>query len=535
MWVAACAGKQRVAVALPGPGTGVLADRFFGAYHEPANHMVLLTGLEKDVFEMKVVSGVGLWVCTATIAVLVSSCKSMAPDYVRPEAPVPENYMVAAAPLPAEPAPGLHWRQFFTDPALRQLIDMALEHNRDLRAALLRVEEARAAYGIQRSERMPDVSLGGQGVRSRMPADLSPAGRSMVGSEYRAEAGLTSWELDLWGRVRSLEQGALESWLATEAAGQAVKTSLIAEVATVYLALRETGQRLDVTRETVASRERSYQIFQRRYEAGATAKLEVTQVRTLLTQAQVLQAQLEQQQAMWFNTLRLLAGDSALAVLQQQQVGQAVMQAALQPGLPSALLTSRPDIIAAEHRLRAANANIGAARAAFFPRIALTGSFGSASAELDDLFGSGSKTWTFMPSISLPIFDGGRRRANLELSRVRSELAVAQYEQTIQNAFREVADALAVRHWLGKQLEARQVARDAQSERARLAQLRYDNGSAAYLEVLDAHRDLLATEQQLISTRYAVLISQVDLYRALGGGAYEPEQDGTIRPISSSE
>ena len=238
---------------------------------------------------------------------------------------------------------------------------------------------------------------------------------------------------------------------------------------------------------------------------------------------------------MWFNTLRLLAGDSALAVLQQQQVGQAVMQAALQPGLPSALLTSRPDIIAAEHRLRAANANIGAARAAFFPRIALTGSFGSASAELDDLFGSGSKTWTFMPSISLPIFDGGRRRANLELSRVRSELAVAQYEQTIQNAFREVADARAVRHWLGKQLEARQVARDAQSERARLAQLRYDNGSAAYLEVLDAHRDLLATEQQLISTRYAVLISQVDLYRALGGGAYEPEQDGTIRPISSSE
>lgn len=467
---------------------------------------------------MKTATGAGKLVLVAAVTMTLTGCLSLAPEHVRPDAPIPHVYADPTNTTgAASAAQSLHWRDYFTDPVLQQLIAAALDNNRDLRKALLRVEEARAAYGIQRSERLPDVNLGGQGSRARMPADLSPSGRSMVGSEYRAEVGLVSWELDLWGRVRSLEQSALESWLATEAASQAVQTMLIGEVAHAYLTLRELEQRVAVTRETVASRERSYQIFQRRYAVGATAKLEVTQVQTLLTQAQALLAQLELQRAAQRNALRLLAGDAAMPLLQQAESTMPEL-ARVQPGLPSDLLTLRPDIIAAEHQLRAANANIGAARAAFLPRIALTGSFGTASAELDNLFESGSKAWTFMPTISLPIFDGGRRRAGLELSQVRREMAVNDYEQSIQNAFRDVADALAASHWLAEQYAVQRVARDAQAERARLAQLRYDNGSAAYLEVLDAQRDLLDAEQQLIGTGRAVLSSRVSLYSALGGG-----------------
>lgn len=479
---------------------------------------------------MKTAFGARLWVCVTMTAVLASGCMSMAPDYVRPDAPVPEAYALPVA--GAEPAgaeQGLHWRNFFIDPLLQQLLAEALDNNRDLRKALLRVEEARAAYGIRRSERFPGVNVGGQGGRARLPADLSPTGRSVVASEYRAEVGLVSWELDLWGRVRSLERSALQNWLASQAAGQAVQTLLIAEVAHAYLALRELEQRVAVTRETVTSRERSYQIFQHRYQQGATARLEVTQVQTLLTQAQALLAELQLQQAMQRNALRVLVGDAAMSLLQANGTGLPAL-AEVQPGLPSDLLTRRPDIMAAEHRLRAAHADIGAARAAYLPRIALTGSLGRASAELDNLFESGSRAWTFMPTIALPIFDGGRRRASLELSKVRRELALADYEQSIQNAFREVADALAAGHWLGEQLAAQQIARDAQAERARLAQLRYDNGSAAYLEVLDAQRDLLSAQQQLIATERAHLASRVSLYSALGGGYTQALAVGDAAP-----
>jgi NodT family efflux transporter outer membrane factor (OMF) lipoprotein len=290
---------------------------------------------------------------------------------------------------------------------------------------------------------------------------------------------------------------------------------------------------VQIARQSVASREESYRIFQRRYEVGSTARLDVTQVQTLLTQAQSLLAQLEQQRATQINALRLLVGGDPGIEPQQEPFDETTVLAELDAGLPSTLLTSRPDIIAAEHRLLAANANIGAARAAFFPRIALTGSFGSASAELDGLFESGSKSWAFVPTVSLPIFDGGRRQANLELSEVRRDMAVAEYEKAIQNAFREVADALAAHHWLRQQLEVQLVGRDAQAERARLAQLRYDRGSAAYLEVLDAQRDLLDVRQQVVQTRRALLTSQIALYSALGGG--NDASDNSSRTGDSSQ
>ncbi len=473
------------------------------------------------------------------LAVALGGCVSLAPEQQTPPLPVPESWSSVSAVTDdaSFSARSQPWRTYFTDPVLQRLIETALANNRDLRAAVLRVEEARAAFSIQRSERFPVISVGGQGARSRVPGDFSPTGRHQVSGEYQAEVGLSSWELDFWGRVRSLEESALQSWLATDAARQAVRLALIGQVADGYLGLRELDERVESALQSVITREESYRIFLRRYQVGATAKLELMQVQTLLTQAQALHAQLELARDQQINAFRQLIGGDPGTLPRQGPFDETTVLADLPPGLPSELLTSRPDIIAAERRLLASNANIGAARAAFFPRIALTASWGTASAELDGLFDSGSRAWAFVPTVSLPIFDGGRRRATLELSEVRRDIAVASYEQTIQTAFREVADALSARHWLARQLEVQRTAREAQSERARLAQLRYDSGSTAYLEVLDAQRDLLDTEQQLIQARRALLSSKVALYSSLGGDTLPAESplltSPTARPASS--
>ncbi|WP_339650886.1 efflux transporter outer membrane subunit [Halopseudomonas pelagia] len=472
-------------------------------------------------------------------AVILTSCMSLAPAPETPPLPVPNawpDHLASAA--GGAHAGELAWQAYFTDPLLQRLIETALENNRDLRLAALRVNEASAAFRIQRSDRFPAVGLGVQGGRGRVPGDLNVTGRSQVNSEYRAEVGLSSWELDLWGRVRNLEAAALQTWLASDAARQAVHLALIGQVADGYLGLREMDERVTIARQTVATREESYRIFRRRVEVGSTSKLDLTQVQTLLNQAQTLLTQLEQARATQRHALALLVGADPGPLPARAPFDETTVLADLQAGLPSELLVSRPDIISAEHQLRASDANIGAARAAFFPRIALTGSFGTASADLDGLFDSGSRAWTFAPTVSLPIFDGGRRRANLELNEVRRNIAVSGYEKTVQTAFREVADALSARQWLTKQLAIQQINLDTQSERARLAQLRYDNGSAAYLEVLDAQRELLGAEQQLIQARRALLSSQVALYAALGGGTQvtsssAPSAVSTPTPTSS--
>lgn len=448
----------------------------------------------------------------------LAACSSMAPEYQRPESPVPENYPLAEQ-QSGFTAAELNWQEFFVDPVLVDLIDTALTNNRDLRSAILKVEEARFTYRIQSSDSFPHINAGSQAARSLVPGDLNPTGQAITGGEYRAELGLTNWEIDLWGRVRSLNQAALENWLATDAAKQAVQISLIAQLSTAYLNLRELDERIQIARQTVATREQSYRIFQRRYALGSTSKLDLTQVHTLLTQAQSLLVQLEQARAEQLNGLRVLVGSEPNIQTTDKAFDQNLVLVDLSPGLSSELLNNRPDIIAAEHQLRAANANIGAARAAFFPRISLTGSFGSASAQLDDLFSAGSKSWLFLPTISLPIFDAGQRSANLKVTEIQRDLAVTNYEKTIQNAFREVADALAAHSWLQQQLDIQLVGLAAQTERARLATLRYDQGSVAYLDVLDAQRDLLDIQQQIVNTRKSLLASQIDLYRALGGGA----------------
>ena len=411
------------------------------------------------------------------------------------------------------------WRDVFTDPGLQALIEQALDNNRDLRTAVLRVQEAQALYGIQRSEQIPSVGVMADGQRGRTPASLSPSQQAMVAGSYSVGLGVASWEIDFWGRIRHLSDAALQNYLATDAAQRALRISLVAEVANTWLLQREYDQRIEIARQSVSTRQESNRIYTRRYEVGASSLLELTQVRTLLTQAQALLEQLEQARERNGHALALLGGGP---VDLTPRTGLLDRQLKLRPvaaGLPSALLTQRPDIIAAEHQLAAAQAQIGAARAAFFPSISLTGMFGTASNELDGLFQGGSRTWSFMPSITLPIFTAGRLRNNLNLAEVRADMAVAHYEKTVQSAFRDVSDALSARHWLQRQLATQTQGLQAQRQRARLVRMRYDSGAVSYLEVLDAERSLLQAEQDHVVTQRQLLAAQIQLFAALGGGS----------------
>lgn len=455
----------------------------------------------------------------AAAALLLAGCASMAPPHQRPPLPVADHYPVSApaANDAVDPA-ALHWREYFADPQLHRLIDQALAYNRDLRGAALRVQEARAAHGIQRAAALPELGLGADAVRARTPGELSFGGQPVTAGQYQVALGVNAWELDFWGRVRSLQDAALQAFLASEQAHRAVALMLVTEVAQAYYGLRELDERIALAGRTIDSRRESLRIFNRRFEVGAASRLELTQVQTLLNQAQTLGVQLQLARERQLHALGLLVGAPVQPGPAPGPLDDAALTRELRPGLPSELLVHRPDVLAAEHRLRSANADIGAARAAFFPRIALTGSAGTASAQLGGLFDGGSGAWRFAPSLSLPIFDGGRRQAGLDLAEVRRDQAVAAYEQTVQTAFREVSDALSTRRWLATQLAIEREALAAQTERARLAKLRYDSGAAAFLEVLDAQRDLLAAEQQLAQTRRALISARVALYAALGGG-----------------
>ena len=471
--------------------------------------------------------GRALWslavMCAAGLGVLAAGC-SLAPEFTRPVLPVADAYPTDA-PMPpvakpdAPAAAEVAWRDYFADQQLQAMIAQALEENRDLRVAVLNVLEARATFQIRRADQFPTLNANAGELRLGVPADVSQTGSARTLPAYYVGLSVVGWELDFWGRVSNLKDAALEQYLASDDARRAVTVSLVAQVADGYFTLRELDERIRITRDTIRTREESLRLFKRRFEAGATTRLDVAQVETLLTQAQSLGAQLEQARAAQAHALTLLMGTQPAGLEDRANLNDTEPMHELRVGLPSELLQARPDIIAAEHLLRGANANIGAARAAFFPSITLTGFFGTASAELDSLFSSGTKAWLFAPQLVLPIFDAGRRQANLDLAEVRRDVAVAGYERTIQTAFREVSDALSAQRWLGEQVAIQRRALAAQQERARLAQMRYDRGSATFLEVLDAQRDLLTAEQQLVQLRRALLSSRVALYAALGGGS----------------
>lgn len=451
------------------------------------------------------------------MSLLLAGCASMAPDYERPAAPVANAFPgTQAADNVSGAAAELEWQRFFGDARLKQLIELALQNNRDLRVAVLNIEQARAQYQIRRAERWPTVGVGVAGSRQ-------PDRPDVPGSLYTAGLSVAAFELDFFGRIRSLSDAALAQYLATEEARKSVQISLIASVANIYLGLLADEELLELTRQTLKAREESLGLTKLKFDNGVVSELDFRQAQSLLEGARATLAQQIRQRALDENALVLLVGQSLPATLPAgASLASTVLGPELPAGLPSDLLTNRPDIRQAEQQLIAANANIGAARAAFFPRISLTGSAGVASTELSGLFNGGTFAWSFAPQLLLPIFDAGRNSANLGVAQATRDIAVAQYEKAVQSAFREVADALAGRATFGEQLRAQQAQAEAEAVRFKLSDLRYRNGAASYLDLLDAQRSLFAVQQATVQTRLAQLQNQVTLYKVLGGGWTEP-------------
>lgn len=446
-----------------------------------------------------------------TLAAWLAGC-SFAPQHERPAAPVANVFPGQAADTPSG-GELLAWDAFVQDARLRALITLALQHNRDLRVAALNLEQVRAQYQIRRADQAPSLNLAATGSRQ-------PTATGDVSSTYTAGLAMASWELDFFGRVANLKDAALAQFLASEEARRAVQTSLVASVASTWLSLQTDEELLALTQRTLATRVDSQRLIQLRFDHGAASALDLRQAESLAAAARSTLAQQQRQRALDLNALTLLVGQTPPpALLPGQPLGpEVVLFKSVPAGLPSDLLHRRADIRQAEQALMAANANIGAARAAFFPRIALTASVGTVSNELSGLFQSGSWGFSLAPQALLPILDAGRNQASLDGARAAREIAVAQYEKAIQAAFREVADALAGRATLGEQLTAQQQQAQAEAERLRLADLRYRNGVASFLDVLDAQRALFGTQQALAQSRLALQQNQVALYKALGGG-----------------
>lgn len=453
----------------------------------------------------------------AAAAVLASAC-SLAPRYERPAAPVAADWGAGPAAAGADAA-DVGWRDVFADERLQALVALALEGNRDLRVAALNVELTRAQYRIQRAERLPALDGSASATRQHLGSALTPTGRAETTTSWTVGLGVTAFELDLFGRVRSLSAAALEQYLATEEARRSAHLALVAEVATQYLATRALDDQVELARRTLETVEASHALAVRTYEAGRTSELDV---RTAEAQVQTARFNLSsalQQRAQAQNALAFLVGQPLPADLPPPRALDAqALLAELPAGVPSEVLQRRPDVLAAEHALQAANASIGAARAAFFPSISLTAFGGTSSDELSGLFGGGSGLWSFTPRLRVPLFAGGALRASLDVAKVRTSIQVARYERAVQGAFREVADALVARAALEEQLEAQRARVGAEERRYHLSELRYRKGVDSYLGVLTAQRDLYAAQQTLIQAHLARLVNLVDLYRALGGG-----------------
>jgi multidrug efflux system outer membrane protein len=447
------------------------------------------------------------------VALALSGCASLVPRSTEVAPAIPAQWPAAAAAGTIDVA-DIGWRDFFVDPRLQSVINQALDNNRDLRVAVLNVEKARAQYRIQRADRVPAVGVQGQMTRS--------GGDAPVTEQFSANLGVVEFELDLFGRVRNLSQAALQQYFAEAANRRSAQLSLVAEVANAWLTLGADNEQLRIAQATLASYEDSLRLTEARRQLGGASALELSQTRTLVETARTDVARFAGQVAQDRNALVLLAGgpvdDSLLPTTQVTEV------AALRPlpaGVPGEVLLRRPDVMAAEHTLLSANANIGAARAAFFPSISLTGSIGSASSELSSLFDSGTRVWSFLPKLNLPIFQGGKLRANLGVATADRDIALAQYEKAIQSGFREAADALVLNDSLDAQLASQQALVAAAEQAQTLSQARYDAGLDSFLTLLDARRTAYTARKSLVSTQLAQQSNQVALYKVLGGGWHE--------------
>ena len=466
------------------------------------------------------------------IALGLGGC-TLAPKYTRPAAPVPADWPKGVAYQEAKPATGapsapeLKWQEFFKDEKLQKIITTALKNNRDLRLAILNVERARAVYGIQRAELLPAVNAVGNMSRQRVPADLSSSGKVMTVEQYSVNLGISSWEIDFAGRIRSLKDRMLEEYLATEQAGRSAQILLVSTVANAYLALAADRENHKLAESTLETQQATYHLIRRRNDVGLASELDLRRAQSQVEIARVDAARYTQLVAQDENALNLLVGSPTSSELLPTELNSVIPPREISPGTLSEVLLRRPDILAAEHRLKASNANIGAARAAFFPRIALTTTIGTASAELSGLFKSGSETWSFTPQIVLPIFDT-RMWSAYDATKIDREIAVAQYEKAIQTAFREVADALAVQGTVNRQIAAQQSLVNAFAESYRLSNARYTKGIDSYLSVLDAQRSVYAAQRGLIVLHLARLVNQVTFYKVMVGGQERASNGETL-------
>ena len=468
----------------------------------------------------------------------LTGCETLAPKYTRPEAPTPSiwpsgpAYKGIAVANPNEPAANIPWRDFFANAQLQKVIELSLANNRDLRIAALTVEKTRAMYQIQSAELFPTVNISGSQSRQNLPASVSGTGYREIAEQFNVNLGFSYYELDLFGRIRSLKKQALKEYLATEQARRSMQISLVAEVASTYLILAADRDHLKLAQDTLDAQQTSYNLIRNRYDKGTSSELDLRQAQTRVDAARVDIARYTGRVAQDENILNFLVGSSVPAELLPGNLEAVATIKDITASLPSEMLQRRPDIIEAEERLIGANANIGAARAAFFPRITLTTSFGTTGTQLSDLFSSGSSTWLFMPQISVPIFDGGRNRANLNVAKANRDIYLAQYEKAIQVAFREVADALAQRGTLGDQTAAQQSLVDATAATYRLSEKRYLSGIDSHLAVLDSQRSLYAAQQDMITLRLARLTNLLTLYKTLGYGLSAADAQTTDKGVN---
>ncbi len=465
---------------------------------------------------------------TALVVACLTGCASLAPTLVLPPAPLAASWPAGAAPssaatdsAPQATAPAdIEWRAFVTDARLRGTLELALLNNRDLRVAVLNIERARAQYRITRSAALPEIGATAAASRQRSPATAGGvAGGGSSSTQYGIELGLAAYELDFFGRVRSLSESAMQSFFAVEENRRSTQIGLVAEVASAWLTLAADSQRLELARSTLTSSRASYELTRRTQALGGASGLALAQAQTTVDAARVEVARYASQTVRDRNALELLVGAPlADPLLPATLTEDASLLVEVPAGLPAEVLQRRPDVLAAERLLRAANADIGAARAALFPSITLTAAAGTQSSSLGDLFSAGSGAWSFAPRIDLAIFDGGRRRANVQLTEAQQAIEVANYEKTLQVAFREVADALAERSTLAEQLDAQRSLTEATQRSYTLSDALFKNGASSYLAVLDAQRQLYAARQASISLRLSEQSNRITLYRVLGGG-----------------
>jgi outer membrane protein, multidrug efflux system len=441
-------------------------------------------------------------------------------QYVRPGLPVPSAWPAGPSAQAGAPAAAdLKWQEFFTDQRLRSVIELALANNRDLRVATLNIEKVQALYRIQRVQQYPTIAASASADAYRVPESLTSKGHAETVAQYTVGLGTASWELDLFGRIRSLKSQALEQYLATEQARSAAQISLIAAIADTYLALAADREDLKLAQVTLDAQQASYELIRHITEFGMASDLDLRQAQSQVEAARVDIARYSGQVALDENALHLLVGTSVTPGMLAADLSTVGDFKEVAPGLPSDVLLRRPDILAAEHQLKAANANIDVARAAFFPRITLTAAAGITSSDLTNLFKPAAGTWNFAPQVSLPIFDYGARQAGYKAAQVDRDMAVAEYERSIQSAFREVSDALSQHAWLANQQQTLQALIDALQETYRLSDARYKGGIDSYLSVLVAQRSVYVARQRMVDIRFARMVNLVTLYKALGGGA----------------